>query len=261
MRSSFLRVSYSGILLIAASVGFAQSAPPAPAAPEAVAAAPLPEAQLSEEQMLEIFGWMTGMRSGMSMLALDDSEVEAVLRGMRMASRGEEPAVDLQQVGTFIAQFMQEKFEAAQAVQKAEQEAAAVAFWEDLATQPGVVITPSGLGYEVKVPGGERKPLASDRVRVHYTGRLLSGAIFDSSEGGEAYETRLTEVIPGWTEGVQLIGEGGSIRLFVPPELAYGDFGSGDIPPGATLIFDVELLQILTPVADAPAATAVEEQS
>ncbi len=228
----------------AASSGLAQAtAETAPAAP-----------QISEAKMLEVFGWMTGMRTGISQLGLNDEEAQAFIRGLEMARRGEETDVDLQAVGGAIAQFMQAKFDAHMAAEKAAQVEQAAAFWTELAGNSNVVITPSGLGYEIQAAGGERKPTATDRVRVHYHGSLLNGKVFDSSvERGEPYETALNQVIPGWTEGVQAIGEGGKIRLYVPPQLGYGDYGSGDIPPGATLIFDVELLAILTPAAPPPA--------
>lgn len=220
---------------------------PAPAPMEATPAAP----EISEAQMLEVFGWMTGMRTGIGQLGLSDEEVASFMAGLDAARRGEELDVDLQTVGPIIAKFIQNKFETRMAEVKAEEEARSASFWEALKADGQATLTASGLGYELLSPGGERKPLATDQVRVHYTGRLLDGKVFDSSvERGEPYETSLGQVIPGWTEGLQLVGEGGKIRLYVPPQLAYGDYGSGDIPPGATLIFDVELISILTPVAE-----------
>ncbi|HTT56567.1 MAG TPA: FKBP-type peptidyl-prolyl cis-trans isomerase, partial [Opitutaceae bacterium] len=88
-------------------------------------------------------------------------------------------------------------------------------------------------------------PKATDSVKVNYTGRLINGTVFDSSvDAKEPAVLQLNKVIPGWSEGLQKINTGGKIRLYIPPDLAYGDSGQGSIPPGATLIFDVDLLEI-----------------
>ena len=107
--------------------------------------------------------------------------------------------------------------------------------------------TASGLLYKVLVEGTGKAPKASDTVRVHYEGKLISGKVFDSSyQRNEPTEFPLNGVIPGWTEGLQLAKEGGKLELVIPPELAYGKTGAGSvIPPEATLIFTVELIKVL----------------
>jgi len=114
------------------------------------------------------------------------------------------------------------------------------------AKRPEVTTTASGLQYEVLKEGTGQQPLATDQVTVHYTGKLLDGKVFDSSvERGEPATFGLNQVIRGWTEGVQLMKEGAKYRFHIPSELAYGERGAGaDIGPGATLVFDVELLSI-----------------
>ncbi|HEY0982067.1 MULTISPECIES: FKBP-type peptidyl-prolyl cis-trans isomerase [unclassified Schlesneria] len=107
--------------------------------------------------------------------------------------------------------------------------------------------TESGLKYRILRKSDGQKPTASNSVRVHYRGSLDDGTIFDSSYGrtGKAIEFAVTGVIPGWTEGLQLIGEGGMIELEIPPELGYGNAGFGtSIPPNSTLHFIVELLNV-----------------
>lgn len=118
---------------------------------------------------------------------------------------------------------------------------------------PGVVELPSGLQYKIINAGDVKlKPAATDTVVVHYTGSLIDGKVFDSSKKyGQPITFPLNRVIPGWTEGVQLIGKGGSVMLYIPSKLAYGENGAGNAIPGnATLIFEIELVDVK--VAAAP---------
>lgn len=119
-------------------------------------------------------------------------------------------------------------------------------FLEANKTKEGVVTSPSGLQYKVIKKGIGAFPTSSDKVKVHYEGKLLDGTIFDSSfERGEPIEFGLNQVIRGWTEGMQYINEGGEIELYIPYDLAYGERGAGgSIPPYSTLIFKVQLIQV-----------------
>ena len=113
------------------------------------------------------------------------------------------------------------------------------------ADSDGFTTTASGLKYRITREGTGRKPVASDEVEVHYRGTLDDGTVFDSSyDRGEPISFSLGGVIKGWTEGMQLVGEGGEIELQIPPELGYGPDGMGPIPPNAQLHFTVELLSI-----------------
>lgn len=120
------------------------------------------------------------------------------------------------------------------------------AFLAENATKPGVKQTSSGLQYIIVQPGEGRSPKATDTVKVNYRGTLIDGTEFDSSYKRNApIEFPLNGVIPGWTEGLQLLKEGGKIQLFIPSNLAYGPRGAGGIiGPDETLIFEVELLQV-----------------
>jgi FKBP-type peptidyl-prolyl cis-trans isomerase FkpA len=120
------------------------------------------------------------------------------------------------------------------------------AFLAENIKKPGVKQTASGLQYKILDLGTGKFPKATDVVLVHYRGTLLSGSVFDSSyKNNQPIEFPLNGVIPGWTEGVQLIKEGGKIRLFIPPNLAYGARGAGSvIGPNETLIFEIELLKV-----------------
>jgi len=119
-------------------------------------------------------------------------------------------------------------------------------FMEANKTEDGVITTASGLQYMVLQAGtGTEHPSATDKVKVHYEGKLLDGTVFDSSvTRGKPISFGLNQVISGWTEGVQLMVVGEATRFFIPAEMAYGDRAAGKIPGGSTLIFDVELLGI-----------------
>ncbi|MBR6310479.1 MAG: FKBP-type peptidyl-prolyl cis-trans isomerase [Paludibacteraceae bacterium] len=119
-------------------------------------------------------------------------------------------------------------------------------FLEDNAKREGVVTLPSGLQYEILTAADGKKPSASDSVKCHYHGTLIDGTVFDSSVRRNQPATfGVSQVIQGWVEALQLMPVGSKWRLFIPYNLAYGERGAGSIPPYATLIFDVELLDIV----------------
>jgi FKBP-type peptidyl-prolyl cis-trans isomerase FkpA len=120
------------------------------------------------------------------------------------------------------------------------EEQAGMRYWEGIDKE--AIKTESGLQYKILINGTGRKPTVKSRVKVHYRGMLLDGSVFDSSYSSDEPVTfGLKRVITGWTEGIQLMPKGSVFVFLIPPELAYGDKGAGVIPPGATLIFEVEL--------------------
>lgn len=154
-----------------------------------------------------------------------------------------------EEMGTFLQGFMQKQNEKKQAQEKIKAEENKKKSAEFLAKNKlnkNVKTTPSGLQYEVLKEGdGKAKPTASSTANVTYTGKLMDGTVFDSTDknGGKPIELNLSGVIKGWTEGIQLMSKGAKYRFYIPSELAYGDNGAGGvIPPGAALIFDVELV-------------------
>ncbi len=119
-------------------------------------------------------------------------------------------------------------------------------FMKEISNNKSVYTTKSGLKYRKVKEGNGKHPVATDKVKVHYTGTLIDGKKFDSSiDRGEPLTFPLNQVIPGWTEGLQLMDEGSKYMLYIPYNLGYGENPVGDIPPGSTLTFEVELIEIL----------------
>ena len=144
-----------------------------------------------------------------------------------------------------LNEMLRAKHEEITSKKAAENKEAGKKFLEENKKKNNVIETASGLQYQVLVKGAGKKPSATDKVKVHYTGKLLDGTVFDSSvQRGEPVTFGLNQVIPGWTEGLQLMEEGGKSILYIPSNLAYGDRDMGQIPPGSTLIVEVELLKV-----------------
>ncbi|WP_017444325.1 FKBP-type peptidyl-prolyl cis-trans isomerase [Gayadomonas joobiniege] len=177
-------------------------------------------------------------------IALDS---ELVQQGVKDAMGGE-PALEMAEIQSALQELQKEhqKLEAAKReAEGAEARQEGETFLAENAKKDGIQVTESGLQYEVITEGEGDKPAATDTVTVHYTGTLIDGTKFDSSvDRGEPAQFPLNRVIPGWTEGVQLMSPGAKYRFYIPYNLAYGEQGAGSIPPFATLVFDVELISI-----------------
>jgi FKBP-type peptidyl-prolyl cis-trans isomerase len=221
------------------------------------AAAPAKPA-FTDAQLIEEFGWFIGKRVGLTELEFTPAETDLLIKGMRDAAAGKESPFELEKIGPVMDEFMQKKQAAYVAKLKSKNLGVNTEFFNKLKANKAVVELPSGLRYEITKPGTGPAPKASETVRVHYVGTLIDGTEFDSSiKRGEPAEFPLDQVIPGWTEGIQKMNKGGKIKLYVPPHLAYGDDGRPGIPPGSTLVFEVELLDIKAAApAPAPAAPA-----
>lgn len=189
------------------------------------------------------------MAQSLGPFGLSEEELETVQEGLADGVLGNEPRVDPQDYMPQIQQLAQER---AQAASDTERQAGAD-YLAEAAAAEGAVQTESGMVFQSLEEGSGESPEASDRVQVHYRGTLRDGEVFDSSyERGQPATFGLDQVIPCWTEGLQLMKVGGKAKLVCPPDLAYGDRPAGSIPPGSTLTFEVELLDIL----EEPAAAA-----
>jgi len=179
------------------------------------------------------------------------SNIDLIIKGFATAMKGDSTLMTAEVANEVFKNYITKAQTAETEAKKADGEK----FLATNSTAEGVIVTPSGLQYKVLTPAEGPKPSAKDTVKVHYTGTLLDGKVFDSSvERGEPIEFPLGQVIPGWTEGVQLMSVGSKYKFFVPYNLGYGEQGTqgGPIPGFATLIFEVELLGIKTFKEPAP---------
>ena len=220
----------------------------------AFAAAPA-IAQDKPETEKEKVSYVVGMQVGQSLSQIkDEIDLDVVFQAIRSTLAGEEPVIPMEeamQVQQAFAQRLQAK-RTAEMQQRAEKnKAEGDAFMAANKAKSGIKTTASGLQYQVIEEGSGPKPAATDTVKVHYTGTLLDGTKFDSSvDRGEPAQFALNAVIPGWTEALQLMPVGSKYKLWIPPQLGYGDRGTpGPIGPNQTLVFDVELLEIVKPEA------------
>ena len=221
---------------------------------EAKPAAP----KFTEAQIAEAYGWYMGGQMGLRQMEFTQAQVEAMARGMIGAAAGGQPSFDAKAIGPEVEAFLGKKNEAFMTKLRYQNMAASTAFFEQLKENKNVVSLSSGLRYEIVKAGTGAVPQPGQLLSMHYTGALVSGQIFDNTrERGQPAELVLQDgvVIPGMFEGLQKIGVGGTIKLYIPPSLAYGDQGSQVIPPGATLIFEIEVLSAKEgPKVPAPAA-------
>ncbi len=202
------------------------------------------------------FGYIIGKSNSDALKNLD---LDAFVLGFKDGYSGKEGGLTDEQIKATLLKYKQTQDAQEMQAFKAEADKngkAGAAFLAENAKKSGVVTTKSGLQYLVIKQGTGKQPAATSRVKVHYEGRLIDGTVFDSSiDRGEPLTFPLDQVIAGWTEGVQLMKEGAKYRLFIPASLAYGETGSNAIPPNSTLIFEVELLEVLpAQVADTKAA-------
>jgi FKBP-type peptidyl-prolyl cis-trans isomerase len=196
-------------------------------------------------------------------LEFTPAQKEALLRGITLAVGGKELPYDAQQIQAQLQEFMSKKQEAFMGKLRNQNLADSAAFFNKLKENKNVVELPSGLRYEILKPATGALAKPGQLATIHYTGALLNGQVFDSSvERKEPLDLILLPAngtnpggaMPGMVEGLLKVGVGGKARLYIPPSLAYGDDGFQGIPPGATLVFEVEVLGVKDAPKEAPAA-------
>lgn len=180
--------------------------------------------------------------------AVQDLNLDTFEQGFRDGYEGKESALTQEQMEEVLMTYQQEqeeKFVQDMQTKAEDNKAKGEAFLAENAKKEGVQVTDTGLQYKVLEAGSGKSPKATDIVEVNYEGKLIDGTVFDSSyERGEPIEFPLNQVIAGWTEGLQLMKEGGKYEFYIPADIAYGEAGNAGIEPNSTLIFTVELLSV-----------------
>ena len=246
-RSASLAVALSLTAFGACAAAQAPAASPAPAGSPAAPASNMTE----DQKVLYALGLMLGR--SLPSFTLSAAELETVSKGMADMASGRTPEIDLQTYMPKVQQLQKTRIAARAEVEKSK----AQPFLDAAGKEPGAVTSPTGLVFRSLKPGAGATPAATDTVKVHYTGTLMDGKVFDSSvQRGTPAEFPLNAVIPCWTEGLQKMKVGEKAKLVCPSAIAYGDAGHPPlIPGGATLVFEVELLDVTPkPAAAAPGA-------
>lgn len=248
-------------LTVIATLGLA-ACQPKPDTSSDASEAPAPALKKEEMTVEQQQAYAMGASMGMFVFTRDkqmqqlgtELDKDALMQGMKdgMNNTLLFETNEIQQLAQAGEQAMQAKQKELASQMATENLEKGAAFLAENGTKEGVVTTESGLQYEVITEGEGASPVATDTVKVHYLGTLLDGTEFDSSYSrGEPAVFPLNRVISGWTEGVQTMKEGGKTRFFIPANLAYGERATGNITPNSTLIFEVELLEVIKPEAEA----------
>lgn len=200
-----------------------------------------------KDQLGYSYGYVMGRTNAET---LKDINLEAFIQGLKQGSNGQKPNLTEQEMAQALTQY--KKNNESKQLEQFKQLAAknlkdGETFLANNANQVSVITRPSGLQYQVLKAGSGQTPKATSKVKVDYEGRLIDQTVFDSSIArNQPVEFQVSQVIAGWTEGLQLMKEGAKYRFFIPARLGYGEIGSGDsIAPNSTLIFDIELIQVL----------------
>jgi len=253
--------------LAAGTAGAAETKPATPAAHAAPAAAAAPavdkaaiDAKFKGDKKAE-YSYMVGMDVGRGLSSIkDDIDINVVIKALEATIKGEKTTLTEPEALAVRQDFMEKLRGEQQAKMKAEAEKNQKEGDDFLAknkAKKGVKVTASGLQYEVVKQGTGAEPVKTDSVTVNYVGTKIDGTEFDSSiKRGQPAKFPLANVIPGWTEGLQLMPVGSEYKFFIPAKLAYGEHGPPQIGPDATLIFDVTLISIDKAEAAKPAVPA-----
>jgi FKBP-type peptidyl-prolyl cis-trans isomerase FklB len=217
--------------------------------PEIVVQTADEKAEIFKTEMDKV-SYIIGMQIGGNLQKAEiDVNLELLIKGLKDTFEGKEPALgqaEMQKIYSDWQQRMRVKQLAKQKKDAAENLAASKTFLEANKAKEGVKALPSGLQYKVIKEGTGKTPTLDDKVKTHYRGRLIDGKEFDSTyKRNQPAEFALKGVIKGWTEALLLMKEGSKWELYIPPNLAYGEKGRPGIPPNSTLVFEIELLEVV----------------
>jgi FKBP-type peptidyl-prolyl cis-trans isomerase FkpA/FKBP-type peptidyl-prolyl cis-trans isomerase FklB len=204
---------------------------------------PKAAAEPTTEDQKTLYALGLALSSNLAVFNLTEAELDMVKAGMTDGCLKKDPKVELNAYGPKIDTMAQARIAAGAEVEKK----SAAAFLQKAAAESGAQKTTTGMVYKVITAGTGASPQSTDRVKVHYEGTLIDGTVFDSSiKRGQPGEISLTQVIPCWVEALQLMKVGGKSKIVCPSEIGYGDRGRlPTIKPGAALVFEIELLEIL----------------
>jgi len=193
-------------------------------------------------KMLYSLGFLLGDNLKTQLILDNEDDYKAVSQGMRDTLLNKKPQTDLEK---YKPQIIQKYRDDAQAI-AAKREAAQQEYLANFKKEKGVKTLDNGAMIKLSKPGKGKNPKADSTVKVHYTGTLIDGTKFDSSrDRGEAFQTRLTDVVPCWTKAVQQLKTGARATVVCPPDTAYGNRPIGPIPPNSVLVFDIELVELV----------------
>jgi FKBP-type peptidyl-prolyl cis-trans isomerase len=215
-----------------------ETVPPAPDPPP-----PAYSGKFATNDVIEAWGWQIAQRRRLWRLMLSDDEFGNFLAGLEAGVRGQSLSFDAEKLQPKIDQFVSERRQQFQLAFAQKQIADMNALFTRLDTDTNVVKLPDGLRYQVLRPGDHHFPKTGQTVLVNYTGQTLDGHVFDQTVN-EPLHVEVGRVMPGWSEGIQKIGVGGKIKLYIPPTLGYGGDAVSGIPAYSTLVYDIELLDI-----------------
>jgi FKBP-type peptidyl-prolyl cis-trans isomerase len=211
--------------------------PPAPEPP------PPPPSGYSERQIIETWGWSVGQQTGAAKFGLAKADLALLAQGLATGVKGRPAPYDLHMIYPEVKQFVAGHREKVRVEARQKRTAETEALFAGLKQNTNVVELSNGLRYEILKPGSGPFPKTGQTVLVNYVGHLIDGHVFDKTMN-EPLHVEVGTVIHGWNEGIQKINKGGKIRLYIPASLGYGEEAVSGIPPGSTLIFEVELVDI-----------------
>lgn len=207
-----------------------------------------PELKTDDDKTIYALGAYLAQRGQITSFGFTPDELKLLMAGFGEVAKGSPSRVDLQTFMPKVQEMAQKRIAATQAAAAVVQKQKGKEYMEKINQKPGLKKTPSGVVMDISAEGTGKSPVPNDRIKVNYKGSTIDGHVFDASErhGGPAEFTLDKDLVKCWNEAFEYLKPGGKATIYCPPDTAYGDQGRGaDIPPGATLVFEVELIEIV----------------